>query len=383
MLYLFACTVVLPITGRFDYTLVSPELYYWSAGLLLITVAASVRIGARRLFAVPPSAMVLLVVATLSAVRGLMEGTSISYVLRQFYGFLLLFVYFAIALHIGGLELLLRRISTFGFLVALCFFGYYIAVFAEYGFHKEMGDHGTLAMLLAVVLFITGVERRKGSWVLRAAVMLLVPILFFMRKDVLTFLMGLLAALAMNVKSRTLRFLACSLFILVALPAIFSPVAEMVGQELVKLPVIGGMIPEGSRDSATLLDRNLQLAAAVSIVRSHPLLGTGLGTELAWESPFRGSDSVAYVDSGWGYLLQKTGLLGTAAFLWYLITILRCTSRKCLALSSCLLTLGLVTLFTEPIFVRFATAPFVGTFAGLLYAHRWGLPRMPIAGQPN
>ncbi len=96
----------------------------------------------------------------------------------------------------------------------------------------------------------------------------------------------------------------------------------------------------------------------------------GLGGEIEWESPFLGLRQIAYVDDGWAYLLQKMGLLGAVAFLYFLITMLRSISRNSLALSACLLAVALVTMFSEPVFFHFTTAPFMGTFAGLLLANK-------------
>jgi hypothetical protein len=115
----------------------------------------------------------------------------------------------------------------------------------------------------------------------------------------------------------------------------------------------------------------LQLTEAISTVRTHPALGTGLGGKIEWESPALGFEEVSYVDSGWAYVLQKTGLLGTFAFVWFLVTVFRSMSRELLALSACLFVLSLITLFYEPVFFHFTLSPFVGTFIGLLLAKKY------------
>lgn len=121
------------------------------------------------------------------------------------------------------------------------------------------------------------------------------------------------------------------------------------------------------------------MAEAVNTVRAHAWLGDGLGSSFDWDSPFQGFLQGPYVDSGWGYLLQKMGLLGAATFLWFLFTVLRSVSRKSAALSACLLSVTFVACFSQPVFFHFTTAPFVGTFAGLLYANRRNLPTMTMA----
>jgi hypothetical protein len=68
--------------------------------------------------------------------------------------------------------------------------------------------------------------------------------------------------------------------------------------------------------------------------------------------------------------LQKMGLLGVAAFLWFLVTVLRNVSPQSAALSACLLCVTFVALLSEPTYFHFTTAPFVGTFAGFLLAKK-------------
>src|SRR5882762_110639 len=371
MLYLFACSAVFPSSARLDFFAQSAwEMYYWSAGLLIITLAAVVRIGARRVFAVPTSAKAFLAVALIAAIFGLKQGTSASYVLRQFYGVLLLVVYFGVALHTGSQGLLIRRIRTFGTLCALLFIVYFLADFAQLGFHREMTTVGTQASMLATVVFFTGLEEKRRSYVLGAIILLCVPSLIFQRRAVLTFLLALPLAAAIKLRTKKLRILSCLVFLFVALPGFVPEVADKVGEVIKATPVIASILPAGSEASDTLLERGLQLGAALGTVQAHPWLGTGLGSDIEWESPVLGFLKIAYVDNGWAYLFQKMGLLGAAAFLCFLYTMLRNISRESLGLSACLLAVAAVTMFSEPVFFHFTTAPFVGTFAGLLLAKK-------------
>lgn len=382
MLYLFACTVVFPSSARMDgLGDNTSEMSYWAVGLLIITAAAVARLGLRRVLTVPLSAKVFLAVAFAAAVYGETHGAATSYVFRQFYGVLLLIVYFGIAFNSGNEELLLRRIRTFGVLLAFCFFVYYIAVFGKYGFHKEMNVSGSQAYLLAIILFITGAERKKPLWVLGGIALFLVPVLVFQRSGVLTFLVALPTALAMKLKSKRLRLLCWSATVLVALPALYPALAQTVVDEISRISVIGRNLPSGTEGAETLYERGLQLEAAISTVRAHPWLGDGLGSSFDWDSPFQGFLQGPYVDSGWGYLLQKMGLLGAATFLWFLFTVLRGVSRQSAALSACLLSVTFVACFSQPVFFHFTTAPFIGAFAGMLYANRRNLPTVTTAKQ--
>jgi hypothetical protein len=371
ILFLFAASVLLPYSARLDMLAPSAwEMYYWAAGLLLITAAAVVQVGARKVFTLPVSAKAFFAVAMLAAVLALRQGVSVSYVLRQFYGVLLMVVYFGLSLHFGDESRVIRRIATFGTPCALLFFVYFLKEFAEYGFHREMTTMGTQAALLATVLFIAGWVENKRAYILGATLLLCVPALIFQRGAILTFLVALPLAAAIKSRTKKVRVLFCVVFLLIALPGFVPGVADQVGEFVQSIPVLGSILPAGSGDSDTLLDRGLQLVAALETVQAHPWLGTGLGSDIEWESPTLGVRDVPYVENGWAYLFQKMGLLGAAAFLWFIFTVFGNISRESLGLSACLLAVVLVTMFNEAAFFHFTTAPFVGTFAGLLLASK-------------
>jgi hypothetical protein len=381
LLFLFASGILLPYAARFGDTVAWDEMYYWAAGLLAITAAAVLRLGWRSVLDVPRSAKAFLLVAAAATLYGLTQGASWSYALRQFYGVLMLIVYLGIGLHSGNSDVLLRRIRIFGVACVVCFLVYYVAIFPERGFHKEMSFSGPQASLLAIVLIIPGVERRMRSWLLAATALLLVPVLLFTRSSILTFIAALPAALAIGSKTWKVRLASCSLLLLIALPGLYPPAAQVVGEQLAQVPVIGNLIPSAAQDAVTLYERAVQAGVALNTVQTHPWLGMGLGSTFQWDSPSLGFLEGSYVDSGWGYLFQKMGLLGAVTFVWLLIAIFSGVSRGSLGLSACLISVSVVTMFSEPVFFHFTTAPFVGTFAGLLLAkkRRSGKPATPFS----
>jgi hypothetical protein len=371
LLFLFAAQIVIPSPARFNYESsdMSP-MYYWATGLLIITTAAAMRLGLRRVFAVPLPAKVFLGVALASAVYAEAQGAATSYVVRQFYGILLLVVYLGIASRVGDEQLLLRRARTFGVLCTLCFLIYYCAIFGEYGFHRETGSHGAQATMFALLLMIAGLNARRPSWVLSALVIMLVPALLFMRRDLVAFLVALPIALAVRSRTWKLRLACCCLVALIALPGVYPPVAQSIGEGLQRTPVIGDAIPPTTESAASLYDRAVQADAALNTLRTHPWLGEGLGSTLQWESSYQGFVEEGYVDNGWAYLFQKMGILGAVAFLWLLATVFACFSRNSVSLTACVLSAALVTMFSEPVFFHFTTAPYLGAFAGLLLARK-------------
>jgi hypothetical protein len=379
LLFLFAAQILLPFSARFnaDSNDMS-QMYYWAVGLLIITIPAVIHMGLRRVFDVPLSAKVFLGVAFASAVYAAAQGAATSYVVRQFYGILILIVYLGIALHMGKEELLLRRARTFGVLCALCFVVYYLAVFGRYGFHRETGTNGAQASTLAILLVIAGMNARKVSWVLSALVILLVPALLFMRRDLVAFLVALPIALAVKSRTWKLRLAYGCLSVLIALPGIFPQVAQSVGDQLKEMPIIGDVIPATTQDATSLYERVVQAQIALDEVRTHPWLGEGLGSSFQWDSPIQGFVESGYVDSGWAYLFQKMGLLGAGTFLWLLVTVFTGASRKTAGLTACLSSAALITMFSEPVFFHFTTAPFLGTYAGLLLANKDRRPKPAV-----
>jgi len=371
MLFLFAAQILLPSSARIysESTDIS-QMYIWAVGLLIITLAAIIRIGPHRVFDIPLSAQTFLVVALGSAIYAATHGAEISYVLRQFYGILLLIAYLGIGLREGNEELVLSRSRFFGVFCALCFIVYYLAIFGEYGFHKEMGTSGAQASVLAILLVIAGIRARKMGWVWSGLILLSVPALLFQRRDLVAFLAALPIAYAFQSKTWKMRLALGLLATLLALPGIFPQIAQSVGDQLNEVPIISEMIPSSAQDSSSLYERAVQVQFALEAVVNHPWLGEGLGSTFQWDSPIQGSLEGGYVDNGWAYLFQKMGLLGAGAFLWFLITIFKAFSCESAGLTACLLSAALVTMFSEPIFFHFTTAPFIGTFAGVLLARK-------------
>ncbi len=386
VLYLFACSVIFPYGARLIFDAPnSGEMYYWAVGLFLITATAMARLGVWKTLASHWSLKALLAVAMIASFWGVRQGVAASYVLRQFYGVFLMIVYFGIALHTGSEDLLVRRIQTFGSLCAIMFFIYFAWVFAEYGFHREQTTTGTQAALLAAVLFVAGIERRKPSYFAGAILLLCVPLLLFQRGAVLLFLSVLPLAGAIYFRTIKARLLFGLIFIFIALPAYVPGIAGMVGEYIGNSSKLAAVVPGDAIASDTLLDRALQLGAAMETVRAHPLLGMGMGSEIGWDSPTLGYREVPFIENGWAYLLQKMGILGAVAFGGFLFAILGGISRESLGLSACLLAAILLTMFNESVFFHFTTSPFVGTFAGLLLARKAQLatPRAAVVVAPK
>lgn len=370
VVFLIACFVVLPPSGRFDGTIENWEMYYWAGGLLIITLAAGAGLGVRNLLRVPAAVKVFLLVAVAAAFVGFSKGGSLSYVSRQLYGSILLAVYFAIAYRIGDEELFLRRLRTAGLMGAVVFFLYYAAVFSEYGFHKEMTMLGTLEGTIAILCVAVGLPRKSLAWVISGAITFAVPLLLFWRHVILMCVFGVFLTLAMKAATKKAKLVFYSASALLLIPSMFPWGAELIAERAMNSAAVERVLPAGARDASSLMDRDLQLLAGVEVLQRSPLLGDGFGNELAWDSPVRGAISQAFVDNGWVYVAVKMGVLGLIAFGWFLFTVLRCVSRNSLAISVAVLALILIAQFSEPDFFQFASSPLCGALTGLLCAQR-------------
>jgi hypothetical protein len=372
VLFIIACNVLFPSRSRFDAdNLTEPwEMYYWAAGLLIITLAAILRTGAWKLLRIPTSLKAFALVVAIAGGVGLAHGGSLSYVSRQLYGSVLLVTYFAIGYHTGDEGLFLRRLRTFGLLSAVVFFAYYAVIFGEYGFHKEITTIGTLESVVAILCFVVGIEERKRAWIVSGLIVICVPVLLFIRHAILSFAFGVLVALAMVASAKKLRLLFLFAAVLVLIPSIFPEGAEIVLEKAMNIGAVEAILPVGTRDVSSLMDRNLELVASLEVLQKSPLFGEGFGSELSWDSPVRGRMVQAYVDNGWAYVGAKMGFVGLVSFTWFIVAVLRHVSRKALAVSISLLAIVLVVQFSEPAPFQFTTSPLCGALCGLLLARQ-------------
>jgi hypothetical protein len=373
VLFLMICTVIFPSVSRFDWTwrYYQPwQMAYWATGLLIITLAAVARIGIGSLWRIPASVKAFLAVALIATVVGFVHGDAASYVLRQLYGSLLLVAYFAIAYRMGDEELFLRRLRTYGLLCAAGFFIYYAATFSELGFHKEITALATMEGAIGILCFVKGLTEKRRGWIVSALVLTAVPVLLWERRMLVTFAVAVALALAIKTSSRKARYLYLAVALLGTMPGILVSSAGFVLEKMEEsVPGIVEALPFGGADVTSLEGRNLELSLGVDALKKSPILGGGFGAQIAFVMPGSGEfvDQI-YVDNGWAYAMMKMGGLGLLAFGWFLATMLSCVSRKSLALSACLLSMVLVTMFNEPVFFNFNTSCLLGAMAGLLCA---------------
>jgi hypothetical protein len=380
-LFMLAAMTLLPVTARLHYLDIRTEgidwqQYYWAAGSLIVLLAALYRVGISSVLHAPASLKAFLLVAITSSIFGYFRGNEVSYVIRQLYGSILFVLYFVIAWVVGNEELLFRRLKGIAPLVALTLFVYYVSVFSQFGFHKEDTSVTSQLGLVATFLFVKGVIERRSSWLAPSVVVLGASTLFFFRHVFLGFLFAIALALAMRNASRIRRQLCFGIAALILLPSMFPSGAQFVVDTVEeKAPELFGRLPEstGTRDAASMLVRYAQLGSAAAALMQSPLFGYGMGSNLQWYDPDEKYVEQPFVDNAWAYLLVKMGFAGILAFCWVLVTLLRCMSRRSLAISICLLTIFLIGMISEPLCFQFTTSPIAGALAGILYAKKYPL----------
>jgi hypothetical protein len=376
-LFLLAADVFLPSAARFDSNnLAEPwEMYYWAAGILLITLAPLPKLGWKAWTQCPRSLQAFALVAVGASVYGYAHGISPNYVLRQLFGSLLLVAYFIFAQQYGDEETFLRKTLTYGVPCALAFMIYYAWVFPERGIHKEITSVGTQCAILGILFAARGSGRRWAA----AATMFVVPCLIVMRHDLAAIVLAMVLVWGFTARSRLQKWMAWGMTPLIVGFSLSPPLVAFVLDAATGTSAMDKLLPAGSRDNGSIEDRSLQLLGAASVLEGSPIFGGGLGSELEWDSVARGVWAQHYVDNGWAYLAAKMGFAGILTFGWFLLALLRKMPGGSIPLSACLLSMLLLAMFAEPVFFQFSTSPFLGAIAGLLFIQRH-IPRTGRAG---
>lgn len=364
-LYLLAADVFLPSAARFDSNnLAEPwEMYYWAAGILLITLAPLPKLGWKAWTQCPRSLQAFTLAALGASLYGYAHGIGANYVLRQLFGSVLLVAYFVFACQYGDQEMFLRKTLTYGVPCGLAFMVYYGWAFHEYGIHKEITSVGTQCAILGILFAASGGWRR---W-LAAGIMFAVPGLIVMRHDLAAIVLALVLACGLSARSKLQKWIAWGITPLIVAFSLSPPLVAFVLDAATGTSAMDQLLPAGSRDSGSIEDRSLQLLGAAAVLERSPIFGGGMGSELEWDSVARGVWAQHYVDNGWAYLAAKMGFAGILTFGWFLFTLIKKTHGGSIPLSACLLSMLLLAMFAEPVFFQFSTSPFLGAIAGMLF----------------
>jgi O-antigen ligase len=224
-------------------------------------------------------------------------------------------------------------------------------------------------LILAFVVLLTG----SRSVLLCVLIVTLLFVLVWRKKTRLRFaLLGLVAILAVS----------------------FGPSWDFSSQEGLTGYVSNRFLVASAEDSS-LLSRASEMEAVAEAVRENPLLGRGPFASYSFLDPIVGWKDTTFVDSGLGYLLMKTGLLGTSIFLWFavdwlkMVRGLRTAFPALIQVALASFIFYLVFLPFGPSFFVFQHSWFIGLLAGqtILLGSRFAAARLvrragPL-GQPG
>ena len=386
-IFMLLVTAFVPQEYAGDTDGTAQQLYAWAIGLFLITLPMVWSLPWRQLFAkarqrkVPLALTFFLLVTAAASLQGLRFAATLSYVLRQAYGALLLCVYFWAAIHFtvdrNDIAKNMRRIKLVGLAVGIITIIYWIGI--EHNFARFKMDLATYETTLAA--YCSGeFLYAKGAWnrlvlAAQAFIFFLHPVLFHSRGAVGVCGIVMLLGVGLLLPSRKAKLLALAsvfMFLVLAIQTnIFAPLRGM-------MPDIGGaadLVPEDVIADPSFYSRIDQWITAIQTLRTHPILGTGLGSELEYFDPKLNAWAYrAIVDPGYAYLISKFGILGVIGFIWLMVSIARSSGwpeRNGMHLGLFLVfVFGLLYMVDGAVMLHFLTAAWFGTVLGFLYQMR-------------
>lgn len=156
---------------------------------------------------------------------------------------------------------------------------------------------------------------------------------------------------------------------IVTLVVLFGPPSFLPSQEGL-LGYISNRFLNVSTEDTSLLAHASEMVAVADAIRESPFLGKGPLASYSFFDPLFGWKETTFVDSGLGYLLMKTGLLGTGIFLWFAVGWLkmarglRRSFPAIMVVSIASFVYYLVYLIVGPSFFEFQHAWLIGLVVG-------------------
>jgi hypothetical protein len=144
-----------------------------------------------------------------------------------------------------------------------------------------------------------------------------------------------------------------------------------------------------SANDASLLAHASQMRVVAEAVRENPWLGRGPLASFWYFDPYWGWKETTFLDSGWGYLLMKTGLLGTGIFIWFAVGWLQMARGLRRAFPALIVAplasfvFYLVFLLFGPSFFEFHHSWFIGLAVGQTTQLAWKFPMVRAAQVPG
>lgn len=382
--------------------LVRPELpfefYYWGAGLAIITLGLCVaRFRARPRPTRPAKTVhqirfdramfLIFLVSLVASIYGLARGNGLFVVARQLFGCLLLPLYYLLA---GSLfrtaEDVNHWVHRVGWAVVAGSAWYTAKLgfvsLSESEYYREQSPMGFFAGAIAAVFFVEFLQDRRFANRIRKAAAFAICVLAVMLMGA-RFVAGSLAATAiifaiLRWRKRRVALVVSLLALLsVIIPYGVTAMEAMMEQTGVVAQIASRFSPFDLNEDLSYVGRAAQWSAVVDVVRQHPILGGGMGAEIAFFDPDfpEISSQGPYVDNGWGFVLLKMGFVGLSIFLFLMGSAFWCgiktsselapealqRTQKCLLV---ILLFGLLSFTGGPTFFHFTQSGFLATALG-------------------
>lgn len=368
----------------------SPELAYWAIATCVVFTAVLGRYlqsresyagnpSPRRSLSLPAAFRAFMALVVFSGMLGVVRHYSILNVAKQFYGCLLFCSYFLFVVRFANTELDIRYVVDWskraGLLCALVYIVIYLSLVPSVGFRKELTILSAYAGGLAV-LYLPEVMSGKGiSGRMRPLppmlLLLAVPLLAQYKRAILAVVICGLLAIGLRSVYLWKRYFFTVLAFAAFTIAIATNALNPIGAYFSKYDSLKMLFPEDIQSSYSVYLRLEELRQVVDSLGGVPMFGTGMGSTLLWNDPY----TMELVEeetmtTGWGYLIVKTGIVGTLLFIWLAAYTIRSSLRRPLKG----LRLGLFLLFVfqllqmvaDPFFLNFMTSLWAGMTCGFL-----------------
>jgi hypothetical protein len=253
---------------------------------------------------------------------------------------------------------------------------------AGFGYsQRDVAFFSGLALVILIAEVLTSEIKSDWRVTWSAALILLLAALLSGSRSVVVCVL-IVTSLFVFVWHSKLRLRLGLLGVAVILGVSFGPSLVVPSQQVSQgslLSYVANRFLTASAEDTSLLARASEMVAVAEAVRENPLLGKGPLASYSFFDPLFGWKDTTFVDSGIGYLLMKTGLLGMGIFIWFSVRWLKMAQglRRSLpaptvALLACFVYY-LVFLPLGPSFFEFQHSWLIGLVAGqtILLASRF------------
>lgn len=388
-LVMIASLIAVPAAFEFGYGY-SPELAYWAVATCVVFLALSVGYFRTKMNSTlesssscatlaPAAFWGFVAISVFSALLGIIRGYPPQDVAKQFYGCLLFCAYFLFGLAFtrGERDIgkIVYRTTQIGILCALLYIVIYLARVPGEGFRKELTILSAYAGGLAVLFLPHMVNRKRISERLTFGIPMLilfaVPVLAQYKRAILAFAICALLAFGLQSASRNRRYFYTVLAFFVFTIVVSTNLLNPIGAYFAKYESLRMLFPEDIQSSYSVYLRLEELRQVLISLGGVPMFGTGMGSTFVWYDPY----SKFWLEqqtmaSGWGYLIVKTGVVGTLVFVWLAARIIRSSLARPLRgvhLGMFLLFIfQLLQMVADPFFLNFMTSLWAGMTCGFL-----------------